>query len=478
MTLRIIEPFAITETNIDSTNVALETAWTAGTYTLGTVRRVGERLFEVSAASTTQQPGLAGSTEWFDAGPANRYAAFDLQFGADKFRVVETITERADSITYTLEGLPRLSAMAFFGLRAETIEITILLESPLELFENGEQGVFFEPSTATAFTDTSRTAAASPGNGVAGLSDLSGRGNHAAQATAAARPAYQTTPDRITIDKVDDRMIITVPSGGFAGTMVLATNHGTASYGVTIPAGPYDIGGRGGLYFPGSAIVGQLIRNGELIKYEREYVEAYFIGKGATASYGAVTSFADFWRDWTEITSFPLIDTSAGTNFVLAWQNCSGLTSFPLINTASGTNFVGAWLGCSGLTSFPLIDMSSGTNFSFTWRFCSSLTSFPLINTTSGTVFNFAWDGCTSLANIPAGMFNGASGGSFASAFTNTALTQTSIDNILVSLVISGISAGTRVFDQSGGSAPSSTGTNAIDTLRSRGWTVTVTGGY
>jgi len=30
MTLRIIEPFAITETNIDSTNVALETAWTAG----------------------------------------------------------------------------------------------------------------------------------------------------------------------------------------------------------------------------------------------------------------------------------------------------------------------------------------------------------------------------------------------------------------------------------------------------------------
>jgi len=34
------------------------------------------------------------------------------------------------------------------------------------------------------------------------------------------------------------------------------------------------------------------------------------------------------------------------------------------------------------------------------------------------------------------------------------------------------------VFNQSGGSAPSSTGEDAIDTLRSRGWTVTVTGGY
>ena len=33
--------------------------------------------------------------------------------------------------------------------------------------------------------------------------------------------------------------------------------------------------------------------------------------------------------------------------------------------------------------------------------------------------------------------------------------------------------AGTRVFNQSGGSAPSSTGEAAIDTLRSRGWTVT-----
>jgi len=49
---------------------------------------------------------------------------------------------------------------------------------------------------------------------------------------------------------------------------------------------------------------------------------------------------------------------------------------------------------------------------------------------------------------------------------------------VLVSLVASGIAAGTRVFGQSGGSAPSSTGEAAITTLRSRGWTVTVTGGY
>jgi len=89
-----------------------------------------------------------------------------------------------------------------------------------------------------------------------------------------------------------------------------------------------------------------------------------------------------------------------------------------------------------------------------------------------------AWQNCSSLASFPANAFDNIKGGNFANAFTSTALTQTSIDNILVSLVASGIAAGTRVFDQSGGSAPSSTGEAAIDTLRSRGWTVTVTGGY
>jgi len=130
MTLRIIQPFAITQVNINSTNVTLETAWTAGTYALGIVRRVGERLFEVSAASTTQEPGLAASIEWFDAGPANRYAAFDLQFGADKYRVIDTSTVRADSITFTLSGLPRLSAMAFFGIACAQITIYATVAVP------------------------------------------------------------------------------------------------------------------------------------------------------------------------------------------------------------------------------------------------------------------------------------------------------------------------------------------------------------
>jgi len=375
----------------------------------------------------------------------------------------------------------------------------------------------------TVFTNTTRTIPAEVGQGVGGMTDLSGNDNHAAQATAAARPIYQTAPDRVTVDKVDDRLLVTVPTGGFTGTMVLGTDQGTASYGVTIPAGAYDIGGRGGQYFPGNAIVGQLIRNGALSAGDAAATEAYFVANGATASYGAVTSFSQYWRDWSELTSFPLVDTSAGTDFSIAWLGCSSLTSFPLIDTSAGTNFDLAWRDCSSLTSFPLIDTSSGTSFflawdncrnltSFplidtsagtnfdlawrdcrdltifplidtssgttfnqAWRDCRSLTSFPLIDTSSGTNFSYAWYNCYSLTSFPANAFDNVSGGNFNNAFTNTALTQTSIDNILVSLVASGIAAGTRVFYQSGGSAPSSTGEAAIDTLRSRGWTVTVT---
>jgi len=352
----------------------------------------------------------------------------------------------------------------------------------------------------TVFTNTTRTIPAEVGQGVGGMTDLSGNDNHATQAIAAARPIYQTSPDRITVNKVDDRMTVTVPTGGFEGTMVLATDQGTASYGVNIPAGPYEIGGRDGQYFPGNAIVGQVIRDGALSAGDAAATEAYFVENGATASYGAVTDFSSFWRNWSEITSFPLIDTSAGTNFSFTWQDCTSLTSFPLIDTSSGTLFRGswrdctsltsfplidtssgnrfsrAWQDCTSLTSFPLIDTSSGANFAIAWFGCSSLTSFPLIDTSSGTNFSLAWRGCTSLTSFPANAFDNVKGGNFSDAFTDTALTQTSIDNILVSLVASGIAAG--VFDQSGGSAPSSTGEAAIDTLRSRGWTVTVTGGY
>ena len=82
------------------------------------------------------------------------------------------------------------------------------------------------------------------------------------------------------------------------------------------------------------------------------------------------------------------------------------------------------------------------------------------------------------MTDFPAHAFDNVITGNFANAFLIGNLNEASIDNILVSLVASGVASGTRRFDQSGGSAPSATGEAAIDTLRARGWTVTVTGGY
>ena len=195
----------------------------------------------------------------------------------------------------------------------------------------------------------------------------------------------------------------------------------------------------------------------------------------STESYGEVADFGFAWYS-NNLTSFPLIDTSSGTDFGFAWYSNS-LTSFPLIDTSSGTNFGYAW-SSNSLTSFPLIDTSSGTDFSAAW-YSNSLTSFPLIDTSSGTNFEFAWYNNAELVDFPANFFDNIKGGNLDRAFDATNLNEASIDGILVSLVTSGIAAGTRLFDQSGGSAPSvGTGQPAIDTLRSRGWAVTVTGGY
>ena len=188
------------------------------------------------------------------------------------------------------------------------------------------------------------------------------------------------------------------------------------------------------------------------------------------------TNFYGAWRGCTGLTSFPLLDVSKGTNFRDAWYRCSGLTSFPALDVSSGTTFYDAWRGCTGLTSFPLLDVSSGTDFYAAWQGCSGLTSFPELDTSSGTNFRGAWSGCSGLTSFPANFFDNCLATNFTNAFHNTKLSQESIDGILVSINSNATSNGT--FDQSGGSAPSEAGEVAITAMRSRGWTVTVTGGF
>lgn len=211
------------------------------------------------------------------------------------------------------------------------------------------------------------------------------------------------------------------------------------------------------------------------------------------------SSGTDFTYSWayTGLTSFPLIDTSSGGNFYCAWYNCSyltefpqlnvnqgydlgytwagctSLTSFPPLNLSSGDNFGSTWEGCSALTSFPnTIDLSSGTFFYSAWQDCTSLTSFPAIDLGSGTDFRYAWSNCSNLVTFPAGMFDTSTSITFDGAWLNCALSQQSVDNILVSLDTSGQLNGAVGIYGGTSSAPGAAGLTAKSSLQAKGWTV------
>ena len=204
---------------------------------------------------------------------------------------------------------------------------------------------------------------------------------------------------------------------------------------------------------------------------------------------GGVTNFRNTWQECTGLASFPLLDTSNGTDFSYTWFNCTALTSFPLINTGKGTSFEYTWSNCSNLTSFPLLDTSNGTNFFYSWGLCSKLTSFPLINVNKGTTFLFAWFNCTLLTTFPAGMFDSWTATPANDCFFNawqgcTALTATSVENILVSIDTSGKSApGTTVrnkqitisYNVATGGLTAAT-TTAIANLKGKNWNIVING--
>jgi len=193
----------------------------------------------------------------------------------------------------------------------------------------------------------------------------------------------------------------------------------------------------------------------------------------------SVTSLQQAWYGCPNLQEVPLYNTPSLLDLNNAFFNCTSLTTFPAINTSavSGTGFQQSWRYCYNISSFPWIDTSKGENFQLTWERLYSISSFPALDFGSATSLDRTWRDCTSLEVFPAGVFDNTSGTTdFSLTFQNcTSLNQQSIDNILVSVNNAGTSNGTITLP---GEAPSATGEAAIDSLRTRGWTVTVTGGY
>lgn len=207
----------------------------------------------------------------------------------------------------------------------------------------------------------------------------------------------------------------------------------------------------------------------------------------------------DTWQNCSGLTSFPALVTTGVPTFDRTWYSCTGLTSFPLIDTSLTPVFIETWRNCTGLTSFPALDLSSATDLTSALRGCSSLTTIPIFTLSStpgsttmsfflannvsvtdvpaldysaassaGSIFN----GCTSLANAASGLFDNIVAVNWGGAFTSCALTQTSVDNILVSMDTSGVTNGTLSINGGTSSAPGAAGTTAASNLVGKGWTV------
>ena len=251
---------------------------------------------------------------------------------------VTTGTTYPTDALQTLTGLTvgktyMVSAMARVGVPGGGTKARLLVGGSGFPSDFTEGGVLTNLSVSFVANATSNPIALRADDGGAGndyyFDNVSAKeipGYPARKITAAARPAYKVTPDRLLLDKVDDKLTITVPTGGWTGTMVLATDQGTASYGVSIPAGAYGLGGQ---HFPGTAIIGALFRDGAMSSGEKTDAESYFVGNGATAGYGAVSNFGRFWQERSDIDDFPLIDTSSATDLSFAWRGCTGILTSP-----------------------------------------------------------------------------------------------------------------------------------------------------
>ena len=191
-------------------------------------------------------------------------------------------------------------------------------------------------------------------------------------------------------------------------------------------------------------------------------------------SFGTANNFESMCENCSALLEFPTINTGLGTNFTYTWKNCSSLVEFPSINTSNGLLFISTWDGCSSLETFPQLDVSSGENFTNTWRGCSAIVEFPLLNFVSATTLESAWEDCSSLEIFPPGAFDSCQTGQFTNAFYGCSLTEESVDNILVSLVESGVIEGVINLDGGSNAIPGTAGLAAKATLESLDWTVVV----
>jgi hypothetical protein len=154
--MQAIEPLTITDSILTSSTIPENdhAAWASGTtYSLGdrvivvSVHKVYESAIN---SNTGNNPVTDDGTKWIEVGATNRWKAFDQK--------ISDPATRADSIQYVFTTTSDIvNSLAFFGLKADTVQITMVVSSTTVYDETYQlldttnvvdwYTYFFEPAT-------------------------------------------------------------------------------------------------------------------------------------------------------------------------------------------------------------------------------------------------------------------------------------------------------------------------------------------
>lgn len=135
-------------------------------------------------------------------------------------------------------------------------------------------------------------------------------------------------------------------------------------------------------------------------------------------------------------------------NYNATFQNCKRLKTAQ-INTPADASIEHMFEGCSSLTSINSFNTSTVNNMRYVFKGCSSLITAPELDTGNSTLFNEMFNGCSLLENVP--IYDTAKVTNFTSMFNQCpALSDTSLDNILVMCINATAYTGNKKLSQLG----------------------------
>ena len=395
------------------------------------------------------------------------------------------------------------------------------------LFANGEQGAWYDPSDlSTLFTDTAGTTQATVGDDVARNDDKSDNDNHATQPVLAKRLLLQQDGSYyLDPDLVDDEMPFTLP-GSYSGGRAFANRHGH-QIDASVPLAGFEqvlpnvqlsewIGREGAF------TATEIDKISERMPGDRQYMvcltsdltlsnlrmnmsnaEAPVVraiganGAEATVALGD-DSDSTLDLDAAGLTSpatvlFPIVtDPTALERFYCHNNNLTG--SIP--DLSANTALVLFYCHRNNLTgSIP--DLSANTALKRFYCYNNNLTgSIPDLsantalqffhcsrNNLTGSIPDLSAKTALRFFHCHNNNLTGWSGGTLPASLTDfraddNDFPEATVDALLQALDAAGASNGNCDLEGGTNAAPSANGETAIDNLRNRGWTVTVTGGY